>query len=190
MSDTPPDDPPNDPRPLRLDVSLLPSPVGAALLFTDEAGYLRALHWEDHEARFTAQVRSRYPAAAIQHGAAPDRVRAPLIRYFEGDLDQLAQTPWRLCGTPFQRRVWRALFDIPPGETRTYAQQAALVGQPSAIRAVGTANGANPISLVLPCHRVIGANGTLTGYGGGLHRKAWLLAHEGAVVGNWAYPAA
>lgn len=176
MSDAPPD----DPLPLRLDVSLLPSPIGAALLFVDEAGFLRALHWEDYEVSFTAQVRRRYPGASIGRGAAPRQVRDPLARYFDGDLEALGQTPWRLCGSPFQQKAWRALFEIPPGETRTYAEQAARIGQPAAIRAVGTANGANPISLVLPCHRVIGTDGTLTGYGGGLHRKAWLLAHEGA----------
>ncbi len=83
-------------------------------------------------------------------------------------------------GTPFQRRVWAALTHIPAGETRSYGAQATQIGRPSAVRAVGLANGQNPIGLVVPCHRVIGADGSLTGYGGGIERKRWLLRHEGA----------
>lgn len=173
------DAPPEDPRPKALIVDRLPSPIGAALLFTDEAGYLRALHWEDFEERFTAEVRRIYPGVPLARGRAPGQVRAPIADYFEGELARLAQTPWRIHGTPFQRTVWRALFDIAPGDIRTYAGQAALIGRPTAIRAVGRANGTNPISLVLPCHRVIGTDGALTGYGGGMHRKHWLLKHEG-----------
>ena len=174
-----PSAPPEHPRPGRLTVDKLPSPIGKALLFTDEAGFLRALHWEDFEDRFTAEVRRIYPDAPLEPGSAPQQVRAPLADYFAGALPRLAETPWRIHGTDFQRTVWHALFAIPPGETRSYTGQAALIGRPTAIRAVGLANGTNPISLVLPCHRVLGTNGRLTGYGGGLHRKAWLLKHEG-----------
>jgi methylated-DNA-[protein]-cysteine S-methyltransferase len=85
-------------------------------------------------------------------------------------------------GTDFQRSVWKALRAIPAGETRTYGQLAAAIGSPKAVRAVGLANGRNPVALIVPCHRVIGANGTLTGYAGGLERKRWLLQHEGASV--------
>ena len=177
-----PSAPPEHPRPAALTVDTLPSPIGAALLFTDELGFLRALHWEDFEDRFTAQVRRFYADVPLAPGHAPDQVRQPLADYFAGGLERLADTPWRIHGTPFQRTVWGALFDIPPGQVRTYAGQAALVGRPSAIRAVGAANGSNPISLVLPCHRVLGTNGTLTGYGGGLQRKQWLLVHEGADI--------
>ena len=175
-----PNAPPEHPRPSSLTVDKLPSPIGAALLFTDEQGFLRALHWEDFEERFTAEVRRIYPGVPLAPGASPAQVRAPIADYFEGALARLADTPWRIHGTPFQRTVWSALFDIPPGEIRTYSGQAALVGKPTAIRAVGAANGSNPISLVLPCHRVLGTNGTLTGYGGGLPRKTWLLDLEGA----------
>jgi methylated-DNA-[protein]-cysteine S-methyltransferase len=175
-----PSAPPEPPRPEALKVDKLPTPIGRALLFTDELGFLRALHWEDFEERFTAEVRRLYPGVPLAPGGAPGGITQPLTDYFAGDLARLADTPWRLCGSPFQRTVWHALFDIPPGEVRTYAGQAALIGRPTAIRAVGAANGANPISLVLPCHRVLGTNGTLTGYGGGLERKAWLLRHEGA----------
>jgi methylated-DNA-[protein]-cysteine S-methyltransferase len=175
-----PSAPPEHPRPRRLTVDRLPTPIGKALLFTDEEGFLRALHWEDFEDRFIAEVRRLHPRVPLEPGTAPGQVRDPITDYFSGDLTRLAAAPWRLCGTAFQRTVWKALFDIPPGETRTYAGQAALIARPTAIRAVGAANGANPISLVLPCHRVLGTNGALTGYGGGLHRKQWLLKHEGA----------
>ena len=82
-------------------------------------------------------------------------------------------------GTPFQKRVWDALRQVPAGKTATYAEIAVLIGSPAAVRAVGAANGANPVAVVVPCHRIIGSNGTLTGYGGGLKRKEWLLRHEG-----------
>jgi methylated-DNA-[protein]-cysteine S-methyltransferase len=85
-------------------------------------------------------------------------------------------------GTDFQRTVWKALRAIPAGETRTYGQLAAAIGSPRAVRAAGLANGQNPVAVIVPCHRVIGANGTLTGYAGGLARKRWLLAHEGVAV--------
>lgn len=174
-----PDAPPEHPRPAALTLDRLPTPIGAALLYTDELGFLRALHWEDFEARFTAEVLRIHPRTSLTEGRAPAAVRDPIAAYFGGELSRLADTPWRINGTGFQRTVWHALFEIPPGETRSYAGQAALIGRPTAIRAVGRANGTNPISLVLPCHRVFGSDGSLTGYGGGLHRKAWLLRHEG-----------
>ena len=104
-----------------------------------------------------------------------DRLR----RYFDGDiavLDDIAVDP---VGTPFQRRVWTALRDVRAGTTTSYSELARRIGTPNAVRAVGAANGANPIPIVIPCHRVIGADGRLVGYGGGLDRKRWLLAHEG-----------
>ena len=100
-----------------------------------------------------------------------------LDAYFARDLRDF-DLPLRLKGTPFQVRVWKALLDIPYGETRSYAQQAQRVGAPDAVRAVGAANGRNPIPIVVPCHRVIGSNGKLTGFGGGLPLKRWLLDHE------------
>jgi methylated-DNA-[protein]-cysteine S-methyltransferase len=109
--------------------------------------------------------------------------RAQLQAYFAGELRDF-ELPLAAEGTPFQQRVWRALCDIPYGETISYGELARRIGQPSAARAVGLANGQNPIAIVVPCHRVIGANGSLTGYGGGLERKRWLLAHEskGSVI--------
>jgi len=108
-----------------------------------------------------------------------DRVRA----FFAGDLAALDDVPVRFDhGTPFQHEVWQALRSIPVGETISYAELARRVGRPTAFRAVGAANGQNPIAVVVPCHRVIAADGTLGGYAGGLDRKRWLLAHEGAPV--------
>ena len=108
-----------------------------------------------------------------------DRVR----RYYEGQLDALDEIPVRFdTGTPFQQEVWHALRTIPVGETISYAELAHRVGRPTGFRAVGSANGRNPIAVVVPCHRVIAADGTLGGYSGGLDNKRWLLAHEGVAV--------
>jgi methylated-DNA-[protein]-cysteine S-methyltransferase len=110
-------------------------------------------------------------------------VTGPLRRYFDGDLaalDPLRVAPTR--GTPFQRAVWGALREIPAGATASYGDIARRIGRPSAVRAVGAANGANPIGIVVPCHRVIGTDGSLTGYAGGLERKRWLLRHERAIL--------
>ena len=100
-------------------------------------------------------------------------------RYFGGELTSLDEVEVELHGTPFQQRVWNTLRSVAAGTTTSYAQLAGRVGAPAAVRAVGAANGANPVAVVLPCHRIIGSNGSLTGYGGGLERKRWLLDHEG-----------
>jgi len=102
-------------------------------------------------------------------------------RFFGGDLDALARVPVRLHGTDFQRRAWEALRRIPAGKTWSYRRLAEELGDPKATRAVGAANGQNPVPVVVPCHRVIGSDGSLTGFGGGLPRKRWLLQHEGAL---------
>ena len=101
--------------------------------------------------------------------------------YFEGRLT-LFDLPLDMKGTPFQRSVWQALRDVPFGRTASYQQMADAVGNPKAVRAVGAANGQNPVSIVVPCHRIIGKNGSLTGYGGGIWRKEWLLRHEGVLL--------
>jgi methylated-DNA-[protein]-cysteine S-methyltransferase len=116
-------------------------------------------------------------AKAIRDEALLKRPRARLQAYFAGELRDF-ELPLAAAGTPFQQSVWRALCDIPYGETISYGELARRIGQPKAARAVGLANGQNPIAIVVPCHRVIGADGSLTGYGGGLERKRWLLAHE------------
>lgn len=125
-------------------------------------------------------------------GTPPEgALRARLEAYFAGDLDALSAIEVRpASGTAFQRRVWEELRRIPAGETISYAELARRIGRPSAVRAVGAANGRNPIALVVPCHRVIGKDGSLTGYAGGLERKRWLLEHEGARARQTIDPAA
>jgi methylated-DNA-[protein]-cysteine S-methyltransferase len=119
-----------------------------------------------------------------QDGYALKRARDPagastaLRAYFDGELTAIDRLRVATGGTPFQKSVWRALRGIACGETMSYAMLARRIGRPTAVRAVGSANGDNPISVVVPCHRVIGTNGSLTGYGGGIERKRWLLAHE------------
>jgi methylated-DNA-[protein]-cysteine S-methyltransferase len=166
------------PEHLRLD--RLATPIGEALIVTDEFGFLRAFDWADRERQMAVLLRRHYGALAPQPGAAPAAICAAVRRYFEGDIYSLGAIEWRTAGTPFQRAVWTALTRIAPGETLSYGALAAKLGRPSAVRATGLANGSNPISVVVPCHRVIGADGSLTGYGGGLERKRWLLQHEGA----------
>jgi methylated-DNA-[protein]-cysteine S-methyltransferase len=124
--------------------------------------------------------RLHYGPVVPEPGAAPEKLKHLLRSYFEGDLGCLEAVEWRTAGTPFQRSVWTALTGIAPGQTLSYGALAARLGCPRSVRAVGLANGANPISVVVPCHRVIGADGSLTGYGGGIERKRWLLSHEGA----------
>lgn len=158
---------------------VLETPIGTALLVTDTDGALRALDWEDHEPRMKQLLRLQYGTVILTEAPAPRALKAALSGYFKGDLDRLTQIKWRVAGTAFQRKVWTALPTVSAGETISYGALAARLGMPKATRAIGHANGSNPISVVLPCHRLIGAQGSLTGYGGGLARKRWLLAHEG-----------
>jgi methylated-DNA-[protein]-cysteine S-methyltransferase len=157
------------------------SPIGTIRLITDDQGRLRALDFEDHEARNLRLLRRHYGADRLDRGAAPAAIASALEAYFAGELTALARIPTATAGTPFQETAWAALRAIPQGATRSYGEQAAAIGKPKAVRAVGLANGANPIGIVNPCHRVIGSDGSLTGYGGGLERKRWLLRHEGAI---------
>ena len=155
------------------------SPVGEVLLVADAEGAVRALDFADYEARMRRLLARHCPGAALAEGRAPEPLRRAVAAYFEGDLRALDGVTVKTGGTAFQRAVWAALRAIPAGETRSYGQLAAAVGAPRAVRAAGLANGQNPVAVIVPCHRVIGANGTLTGYAGGLERKRWLLAHEG-----------
>ena len=163
-------------------VERLDTPTGRILVVTDDDGRLRAVDWEDHEDRLHQLLRRQYDADAVRFQAASRLSAASrsLQAYFDGDTGCLVGLAVATNGTAFQRTVWDALRQIPPGQTVSYGALAARIGRPGAMRAVGLANGANPVSIVVPCHRVIGANGTLTGFGGGLERKRWLLAHEGA----------
>lgn len=169
---------------LQLYKAHIPSPLGEMTIVADDAGNLRALDWTDAEAKTLRGLQRHYGEhgfalhpAAQRHGPT-EAIAGALKRYFVGEPDALAAIPVKTGGTAFQREVWRALRTIPRGATRSYAEIARQIGRPKAVRAVGLANGANPISVVVPCHRVIGADGSLTGYGGGLERKRWLLDHE------------
>jgi methylated-DNA-[protein]-cysteine S-methyltransferase len=160
---------------------LIPTPTGVIVLLTDAQGRIRVLDWDDHQERMQRLLRLHYgPGGVTLRDVGPSAARAALEAYFAGDLTALDDLEVETAGTPFQRAVWGALRSIPVGHTLSYGALAAQIGKPSAVRAVGLANGSNPIGVVVPCHRVIGANGALTGYGGGLPRKRWLLEHEGA----------
>ena len=168
--------------PERFLLDRLTTPIGTALLVTDADGVLRALDWEGHERRMKELLRRQYGATVLRDARASEAIKAALAGYFDGDLDRLATIEWRVGGTAFQRQVWTALTTIPAGTTMTYGALAVQLGMPRAVRAVGHANGANPLSVVVPCHRLIGAGGSLVKYGGGLMRKRWLLEHEGVVL--------
>ncbi len=162
----------------RLLLDHIETPLGELALIADAAGRLRALGWTDGHARMQrklAGVSSDSPVPASNPGGLSAAIRA----YFAGDLTAIDGLPVATSGTDFERIVWRALRDIPCGETCSYGELASRIDRPTAVRAVGLANGRNPVGIVVPCHRVIGADGSLTGYGGGIDRKRWLLAHEG-----------
>jgi methylated-DNA-[protein]-cysteine S-methyltransferase len=169
-------------KPEVFDLGRLQTPIGVALLVTDADGVLRALDWEEYQPRMKDLLRLQYGAVILKNARSPGDIKAALTGYFKGDLDRLKTIPWRVAGTPFQHKVWTALPKIPTGTTMSYGALAAKLGAPNAMRAVGHANGSNPISVVVPCHRLIGANGSLIKYGGGLERKRWLLKHEGVVL--------
>lgn len=179
--------PTSPPETFHLD--MMPTPIGEMLVVVDAAERLRALDWSDHEARMLELLRRHYGKVQLRHERLPTAISLPLEDYFAGRLSAIGTIPVATNGTAFQRNVWSALREIPPGRTLSYAGLAAAIGRPAAVRAVGLANGANPIGIVVPCHRVIGADGSLTGYGGGLSRKAWLLEHEGAVPAARRQPA-
>ena len=166
-------------QPETLTLDRVATPVGEVLLVTDGLGSVRALDFAGYEDRMNRLLVRHAPGASLTAGRAPWPVRTALERYFGCDVHALDGLTVTTGGTDFQRSVWKALRAIPAGETRTYGQLAAAIGSPKAVRAVGLANGRNPVALIVPCHRVIGANGTLTGYAGGLERKRWLLQHEG-----------
>jgi O-6-methylguanine DNA methyltransferase len=163
------------------------SPLAPILIVTDEEDVLRALDFADHEPRMHRLLREHYGDLELANRPASKSVVRPLDAYFNGDFSAIDDVRIATGGTPFQRVVWRALRKIAPGSTKSYGEIAAEIGRPTASRAVGAANGSNPIAIVVPCHRVIGANGTLTGYGGGLPRKRWLLDHEGAASASTSF---
>jgi methylated-DNA-[protein]-cysteine S-methyltransferase len=156
---------------------LMPSPVGELMLVAT-AQHLIGVHFSPHPNDVRSAGGWRLASGGTPADAILQRTRAQLDDYFAGRTTTF-DLPLGASGTPFQTQVWNALRAIPFGETVSYGEIARRLGDPKAMRAVGAANGRNPIPIIVPCHRVIGANGSLTGFGGGIDRKRWLLAHEG-----------
>jgi methylated-DNA-[protein]-cysteine S-methyltransferase len=162
----------------RCSLTRIDTPIGEAIVIEDAQQQLRVLDWADHAERWQRMFRRHAGADTVLVEVADSASARALRAYLGGRLDALDGLVTATTGTAFQRAVWAALRQIPVCETRSYAELAAAIGRPSAVRAVAAANAANPISIVVPCHRVIGSNGALTGYAGGVERKAWLLRHE------------
>jgi methylated-DNA-[protein]-cysteine S-methyltransferase len=165
---------------LQLFVNRIDTPIGKVLVVSDRDGNLRALDWTGYEARMRRLLCLHYGKSGfrLEPTHDPNRLTDAINCYFAGELEAIDTLPVRTGGTRFQRQVWRALRKIRCGTTVSYAQLAERIGRPTAVRAVGLANGSNPVGVVVPCHRVIGSDGSLTGYGGGIERKRWLLEHE------------
>lgn len=157
------------------------TPAGRVVL-VERGGSLVGLVFEDHWKGFRGELEKRFGEFSLEEDPRGGAPAEALRRYLAGDLAALDAIEVDTGGTPFQQLVWRTLRKIPAGTTWSYARLAREIGRPSATRAVAAANGANPVSIVVPCHRVIGSDGSLTGYGGGLPRKRWLLVHEGALL--------
>jgi methylated-DNA-[protein]-cysteine S-methyltransferase len=154
------------------------TPIGEILVVADARGSLCALEFHDKPERWRKDFKRRFAAAQFTEKHNPSGLSAKLKRYFAGDIAALDEIETAAHGTDFQRACWKHLRKIPAGTTTSYGALAKKMGKPAAMRAVGLANGANPIAIVVPCHRVVGSDGSLTGYGGGLERKRWLLDHE------------
>ena len=168
---------------IQLDFARVPSPVGELLIAATSQALL-VLDYSDYEARMHQLLTRRYGAGNYHLVPHPDPLQmvSRVNAYFAGQLQAFDDIAVDTGGTPFQQQVWYALRQIPAGTTISYSALATRIGHPTASRAVGRTNGLNPVAIVLPCHRVVGLNQALTGYAGGLHRKAWLLNHEG-----WAH---
>ncbi|WP_298163642.1 methylated-DNA--[protein]-cysteine S-methyltransferase [Brevundimonas sp.] len=168
---------------MKLIASEVASPIGALALAVDVAGRLRGVSFGDGLRRAMAR---EYPGVVLTEGAAPEAVTGALADYFAGARTALMRIDWTLdgaaAGDGFQARVWRSLWELPVGQTISYGEMARRAGEPGAAQAAGVALNRNPIPLVLACHRVVGADGAMVGFGGGLERKTWLLRHEGALL--------
>lgn len=168
--------------PDRLILSWVESPIGPLALACDAAGVVRGVSFGDG---LIKAMRREYPGAALSDGETPTAVARELAAYFAADREALNRVPWSLDGAAsdgFQPTVWKALAEVPAGVTISYGEMAKRAGEPGAAQAAGVALNRNPIPLILACHRVVGADGSLTGFGGGLERKGWLLRHEGALL--------
>jgi methylated-DNA-[protein]-cysteine S-methyltransferase len=166
---------------LQFQIDRIQTPIGELVIVADHDGSLRAVDWTEYETRMYRLLRIHYGANGFSLNPAhnPGGLSDAMDSYFAGELKTIDTLPVRTAGTPFQQEVWQALRGIDCGTAVSYTELAIQIGRPAAIRAVGFANGSNPVGIVVPCHRVIGANGSLTGYGGGIERKRWLLEHEG-----------
>ena len=154
------------------------SPIDELAIVADQNGAMRLLSFDGATARWRKEFARHHPNATLKQKRNPFGHASALKAYFAGDMAALDRIPVVFDGTPFQNKVWKALRRIPVGQTTSYGALARKIGEPKAMRAVGLANGANPVAVIVPCHRVIGSDGSLTGFGGGLPRKKWLLAHE------------
>jgi methylated-DNA-[protein]-cysteine S-methyltransferase len=165
---------------LQLSIDRIDTPIGEMLMVADQSGNVRAIDWAEYESRMFRLLRLHYGKTGfeLEPSRNPHGLRNFIGSYFAGNLGAIDAVPVQTAGTAFQRRVWRELRKIPCGRTVSYGNLAERIARPKAVRAVGLANGSNPIGVVVPCHRVIGSDGSLTGYGGGLFRKRWLLEHE------------
>jgi methylated-DNA-[protein]-cysteine S-methyltransferase len=166
---------------LTLETACLHSPIGPLVLVVRD-GTLVTLRFPKSDSSMGAALERRFGPVTLVDHPDPGGLVSILRGYFAGDVRALDRIPADPGGTPFQQRVWSALRAIPVGTTLSYSALALEIGEPEAVRAVGTANGSNPVAVVIPCHRVIGKGGSLIGYGGGLERKRWLLAHEGVTT--------
>ena len=162
---------------MQLFVERIKTPIGP-LLITHDGKALANIAFADREERRTGELARDFPHAQVKKATGATRFVVPLQRYFDGDIRAIDKLPVINFGTDFQQRCWSELRRVPAGETRTYGEHARIIGRPNASRAVGAANGFNPISIVVPCHRLVGASGSLIHYGGGLERKRWLIDHE------------
>jgi len=161
------------------------SPIGR-ILFAADGGAICALDFEDYRERMKRLLARRFSRLVFQRHSDPLNLKDRLQAYFDGDIFALEGIVVHSGGSAFQEQVWKALRTIPAGETMTYGQLANRIARPQAARAVGHANSLNPVAIIVPCHRVIGASSALTGYAGGLERKRWLLEHERTAVGSRA----
>jgi methylated-DNA-[protein]-cysteine S-methyltransferase len=165
---------------MEIHIDELESPIGRIVL-AETGGALCAIDFETSPETVLARLKKRFGSYEVNEGNGVRQYRDRLEAYFQGELRALDGLAVETGGTAFQRDVWAALQRIPAGSTTSYSELAAAIGRPSAVRAVGMANARNPIAVVIPCHRVIGRDGALTGYAGGLDRKRWLLQHEGCL---------
>ncbi len=157
------------------------TPIGDMILVARN-GVVLLLEFEEVTGRIERQMKSRFKDFELQSASNPFGISAAVSDYFSGNLQAIDNLLADGSGTGFETRVWKELRNIPCGETISYGELAKRIGNTNAMRAVGLANGKNPIAVIVPCHRVIGKDGSMTGYGGGLHRKEWLLKHEHALL--------